>query len=155
MLFVHKTKYLIMCTLASTRVLTHSQDLPDSSTFAEPLCEYSPDSPTFAKLFCKTCQTRQHSPKAIFEKNVTRLAKFARVICESRKFGASSHCLIWSNKLIPLVRDIVDFSKMVLLKLSFFSVWIMLSVFCSVEYLFFKIMCYFKKNYRSDPKMGF
>jgi hypothetical protein len=39
-----------------------------------------------------THQTHQHSPNAIFEKNVTRLAKFARVICESLKFGTISHC---------------------------------------------------------------
>ncbi len=30
-------------------------------------------------LVARTCQTRRHSPKAIFEKNVTRLDKFARV----------------------------------------------------------------------------
>ncbi len=44
--------------------------------------------------FARTRQTRQHSPKAIFEKNVTCLAKFARVIHESREFGTSSHCLL-------------------------------------------------------------
>jgi hypothetical protein len=33
-------------------------------------------------------------PKAIFEKNVTRIATFARVICHSREFGASGHCLV-------------------------------------------------------------
>jgi hypothetical protein len=38
--------------------------------------------------------TRRHSPKAIFEKNVTRLDKFAGVIGESREFGASGHCLV-------------------------------------------------------------
>jgi hypothetical protein len=54
--------------------------------------------------FARTRQTRRHSPKAIFEKNVTRLAKFARVTRESRKFGASSHCLVslqmltWNNR---------------------------------------------------------
>jgi hypothetical protein len=52
-----------------------------------------PDSPTFSKLCCADSQTRRDSPKAIFEKNVTRLAKFARVIRNSRKFGASGHCL--------------------------------------------------------------
>ncbi len=41
---------------------------------------------------CGTRQNQPHSPKAIFEKNVTRLAKFARVICNSYEFGAS-HCL--------------------------------------------------------------
>ncbi len=29
----------------------------------------------------RTRQTRQHSPKAIFKKNVTRLDKFERVMC--------------------------------------------------------------------------
>jgi hypothetical protein len=32
--------------------------------------------------------------KAIFEKKVTRIAKFARALSESREFGASGHCLI-------------------------------------------------------------
>ncbi len=45
-----------------------------------------------------TRQTCQHSPKAIFKKNVTRLDKFARVTRESRKFGASGHCLIKNQK---------------------------------------------------------
>ena len=75
--FVHKTTYLSMCTMASTRELTFSRD-----------------SPTFAKHFARTRQTRRHSPKAISEKNVTRLAKFARVMRESREFGESCHCLI-------------------------------------------------------------
>ncbi len=43
---------------------------------------------------CGTRQTRPHSPKAIFDKNVTRLDTFARVIRHFRKFGASGHCLI-------------------------------------------------------------
>jgi hypothetical protein len=46
--------------------------------------------------FARTGQTHQHLPKAIFEKNVTRLAKFVRVIRESREFGASSHCLLFT-----------------------------------------------------------
>ncbi len=49
---------------------------------------------------CGTRQTRPHSPKAIFEKNVTRIAKFARVIRDSREFGASSHCLRFFTLLI-------------------------------------------------------
>ncbi len=40
-----------------------------------------------------TRQTRRHSPKPIFEKNVTRLTTFARVIRHSREFGVSGHCL--------------------------------------------------------------
>ena len=42
----------------------------------------------------RTRQTRRHLPKAIFEKNVTRLDTFARVIRHFHKFGASGHCLI-------------------------------------------------------------
>ena len=40
-----------------------------------------------------TRQTRRHSPKAIFEKNVTRLDIFARVIRHFCEFGASGLCL--------------------------------------------------------------
>ena len=43
--------------------------------------------------FARTRQTRRNSPKAIFEKNVTRLAKFARVIRKTRANFTSSHCL--------------------------------------------------------------
>jgi len=32
-------------------------------------------------------------PKAIFEKNVTRLTKFAQVMSESRQFGVNGRCL--------------------------------------------------------------
>jgi hypothetical protein len=39
-------------------------------------------------------RTRQHSPNAIFEENVTRLAKLARVMSESHEFGTSSLCLV-------------------------------------------------------------
>ncbi len=46
--------------------------------------------------FAWTRQTRPHSPKGFFEKNVTRLDTFARVIRHSGKFGASGHCLIMS-----------------------------------------------------------
>jgi hypothetical protein len=49
--------------------------------------------------FARTRQTRRHSPTAIFEKNVTRLDTFARVIRHFREFGASGHCLaIMQNK---------------------------------------------------------
>ncbi len=41
----------------------------------------------------RTRQTCRHLPKAIFEKNVTRLDKFAQVMRESREFGASGHSL--------------------------------------------------------------
>ena len=42
---------------------------------------------------CGTRQTRPHLPKAIFDKNVTRLDTFARVIRHFCEFGASGHCL--------------------------------------------------------------
>jgi hypothetical protein len=51
-------------------------------------CQHSPNH------LPSTRQTRRHLPNAIFEKNVTRLATFARVIRHSRKFGASGHCLL-------------------------------------------------------------
>ncbi len=47
--------------------------------------------------FAWTRQTRRHWPKAIFEKNVTRLNTFARVMSESREFGASGHCLVFTQ----------------------------------------------------------
>ncbi len=69
MLFVPKTTYLIM-----------RQHLPR-------LGRHSPT------CFARTRQTCQHLQEAIFEKNVTRLDTFARVMSESCKFGASGHCL--------------------------------------------------------------
>jgi hypothetical protein len=42
----------------------------------------------------RTRQTRRHALWQVFEKNVTRLDTFARVTRESRKFGASGHCLV-------------------------------------------------------------
>ncbi len=70
---------------------------PDSPTFANLFCSDLPNSPKFASGFAWTRQTRRNSPKAIFEKNVTRLAKFARVIRETCTNFASSHCLIKSQ----------------------------------------------------------
>jgi hypothetical protein len=48
---------------------------------------------TFANHFPRTLYICSHLPKAIFEKNVTRLDTFARVIRHFGKFGASGHCL--------------------------------------------------------------
>jgi hypothetical protein len=42
--------------------------------------------------------------RAIFEKNVTRLATFARVIRHSREFGASGHCLIKIQEFLFIIR---------------------------------------------------
>ncbi len=53
-----------------------------------------------------TRQTRRHLPKAISGKNVTRLDTFARVICHSREFGASGHCLLYSLISTIVVNDL-------------------------------------------------
>jgi hypothetical protein len=50
--------------------------------------------PTFANHFPRTRYIRSRSTFAIFEKNVTRLDTFVRVIRHFGKFGASGHCLI-------------------------------------------------------------
>jgi hypothetical protein len=71
-----------------------TEDSPYSPTFAEPFTEYSPDSPTFAKPLTEYSPDSPTFAKGHLEKNVTRLDKFARVIGESREFGASGHCLV-------------------------------------------------------------
>jgi hypothetical protein len=118
MLFVLKMTYLIMPACPEPCCA----DSPDSPTFAKPCCADSPNSPTFAELCCadspnsptfanhlpSTRQTRRHSPNAIFEKNVTRLATFAQVIRHSREFGASGHCLVLTffsvRYILPLIK---------------------------------------------------
>jgi hypothetical protein len=62
--------------------------------FVEPLEDAYCFKALSAFRVARTRQTCLHSPKAIFEKNVTRLAKFTQVMSESREFGASSHCLL-------------------------------------------------------------
>ena len=57
--------------------------------------------------FARTRQTRRHSPKAIFEKNVTRLDTFARVMSESHEFEVSGHCLLLTL-IYPLPSKQVD-----------------------------------------------
>ncbi len=59
-----------------------------------------------------TRQTRRHSPKAIFEKNVTRLDTFARVIRHSGEFGASGHCLIKRQKTKQKTKVIKSTAKL-------------------------------------------
>jgi hypothetical protein len=88
---VPKTTYLIMGQdLASTRqTCRHSP-----STFARTR-QTRRHSPSHV---ARTRQSRRHSPKAIFEKNVTRLNTFARVLCHFREFGASGHCLNKTQK---------------------------------------------------------
>jgi hypothetical protein len=65
-----------------------------SSTFATLLCPDSIHSSTFTPYFARTRYICPHSPKGFFEKNVTRLDTFARVIRQNGEFGASGHCLI-------------------------------------------------------------
>ncbi len=87
MLFVLKTTYFIMRRgLASTR-----QTRRHSPTCFARTRQTRWHSST---CFAWTRQTRQHLPKAILEKNVTCPDTFARVMSESREFGASGHCLI-------------------------------------------------------------
>jgi hypothetical protein len=74
-------------------------DSPDSPTFAKQFGKDLPDSPTLAKQFGRTRQTHPHLPKAISGKNVTRLDTFARVIRHSHEFGASGHCLTYTQNL--------------------------------------------------------
>jgi hypothetical protein len=83
---VPKTTYLIMGQdLASTRQTR--QHSPSTFARTHQTRRHSPSH------VARTRQTRRHSPTAIFEKNVTRLDTFARVIRHFREFGASSHCL--------------------------------------------------------------
>ncbi len=93
MLFVLKTTYLIKRLhqhsprgLASTRqTRRHS---PSRVVWTRQTRQHSPS------RVARTRQTRRRLPKAIFEKNVTHLDTFARVIRDSCKFGASGHCLV-------------------------------------------------------------
>jgi hypothetical protein len=69
----------------------HSPDIPQP---------FSPDlihSPDIRQPFPRTRYIRSHSTFAIFEKNVTRLDTFARVIRHFGEFGASGHCLSISH----------------------------------------------------------
>jgi hypothetical protein len=91
-----------ICDIAN--LLSNGYSHANLATFTDLFCSDSPNSPTFANLFCsdsphsptcfaRTRQTGRNSPKAIFEKNVPRLAKLARVICETCSHFTSSHCL--------------------------------------------------------------
>jgi hypothetical protein len=69
---------------------------PDS-IHSPDICQlFSPDSihsPDICQPFPRTRYIRSRLTFAIFEKNVTRLDTFARVIRHFGKFGASGHCL--------------------------------------------------------------
>ncbi len=94
MLFVLK-RPILSCLLAPSRVARTRQSrrhLPSRVARTRQTRQHSPNH------LPSTPQTRRHSPNAIFEKNVTRLTTFARVIHHSREFGASGHCLIFPPK---------------------------------------------------------
>jgi hypothetical protein len=87
---------------SSTRQNGHFRHFGRTRYIRPPFANYFPRTryirPTFANHFPRTRYIRSHSPKAIFEKNVTRLDTFARVIRHFGKFGASGHCLKKCNK---------------------------------------------------------
>ena len=90
MLFVHKTKFSCLHQHSSRGLASTRQTRRHS-----PTCFARTRQTRKTRRHSPTCfaRTRRHSPKAIFEKNVTRLAKFAQVLSESRKFGTSCHSL--------------------------------------------------------------
>jgi hypothetical protein len=92
--YVICAKNSLSCALAPTFAKRLGQYSTDSPTFAKPCCADSLNSPTFAKPFTEYSPDLPTFAKGQVEKNVTRLAKSARVICDSRKFGASGHCLV-------------------------------------------------------------
>ncbi len=94
-----KWPFLEMCRTRQTR-----RDLPSRVARTRQTCRHSPSRVAWTRQTCQhspnhlpstrqTPQTRRHSPKAIYEKKMTRRAKFARVVCDSHEFGASGHCL--------------------------------------------------------------
>jgi hypothetical protein len=68
-------------------------DSPDSPTFAEPCRADSPDSPTLAKPCRADSPDSPTLGKGHFREKCDSPQAFARVICHSREFGASGHCL--------------------------------------------------------------
>jgi hypothetical protein len=89
MLFVHKMTYLA-CADICQPVLVGLDTFARHSPTIFPVSIHLPDIP---QPFPRTRYIRSHLTFAIFEKNVTRLDTFARVICHFGKFGASGHCL--------------------------------------------------------------
>jgi hypothetical protein len=89
MLFVHKTTYLA-CSGIRQLVLV------GLDTFADIRQPTLPGLDTFADIRHPTLPglvTFAHIRQRLFEKNVTRLDTFARVIRHFGEFGASGHCL--------------------------------------------------------------
>jgi hypothetical protein len=70
-----------------------------------------------------------YSPKAIFEKNVTCLAKFARVTRKSREFGASGHSL----RKAPNLQNCPKFKTLMSNLHSAIIWWDNLCYYCLVE----------------------
>ncbi len=77
---------IISCALAPSRIAGTCQTRRHSPSRVARTRQTRRHSPS---RVARTRQTCPHSPKAIFEKNVTRLDTFARVIRHSREFGAS------------------------------------------------------------------
>jgi hypothetical protein len=88
MLFVHKTTYLACANICQPVLVGLDTFAQHSPTIFLGLIRL-----TFANHFPRTRYIRSHSTFAIFEKNVTRLDTFARVIRHFGEFGASGHCL--------------------------------------------------------------
>jgi hypothetical protein len=61
--------------------------------------------PDIRQPFPRTRYIRSHSTFAIFEKNVTHLDTFARVIRHFGKFGASGHCLVFTQKVSVSIQE--------------------------------------------------
>jgi hypothetical protein len=80
-------------------ILENRPDLLNLLTFANLVCSDSLNSSTFANLLFPDSPDSPTFAKGLFEKNVTRLDTFARVMSESREFGASGHCLCKTKNL--------------------------------------------------------
>ncbi len=99
MLFLHKTTYLACANICHPT-------LPRLNTFAQHSPTIFPGLDTFARHLPTISPDSIHSLTFdIFEKNVTRLDTFARVIRHFGEFGASGHCLsiIQTGKFFVLI----------------------------------------------------
>jgi riboflavin biosynthesis pyrimidine reductase len=102
MLFVLKMTYLMLAPSCVARTRQTSRHSPSRVVRTRQTRRHFPSRVVRTRQtrrhspsrVARTRQTCRHSPKAIFEKNVTRLDKFARVTRESCEFGVSGHSLI-------------------------------------------------------------
>ncbi len=110
---------------------------PDSIHSPDIRQPFSPDSihsPDIRQPFPRTRYIHSHWTFAIFEKNVSRLDTFARVICHFGEFGASGHCLSYfqtSIKGLPVRWYSVNLKTSTVLKVNQFNIWII-----NLQYLF-------------------